>query len=580
MLSKKLLPVMSAVAALATALLAQAPPAKQSPPTTTIAPAPSVPEGGEPAYITPETPEQRKARVGTAEDPGPNPDPNKHFWRYGKSYHIEKYDRRWENYEGAEPGYVRPYGFVNIQKEIYQRNDKYVWVWMGDPVPGENEVPATPTARYNEKQLKYLQDMRSEFTEITPKASAKTIRFENSSEGLPTSGSWRNSLAVADMNGDGCPDIIAPPERKGRNLPVIFLGDCKGHWKLWRTVKWPRGVDYGSVVAADFDRDGHMDVAFGAHLQGIFVMLGDGKGNFTDATKGLPRDFGTRKIVVADVDHDGYPDIVAISEGPSPAQAPESPRGRVRVYFNRNKGTSWEEVDVAAPSAPTAGDWLTVANLTGNRTPEVIAATTYMNSNQTIYVSDGPKKWKSVSDPYLIPYLSMYFASAAGKFTSKKFDDAIVSYARVWPSGVPTEIIPDPSTKTIVGIDRLTLAGKEAKRTPIVRWSSARGIAGLAVGDFDDDGNLDIIYTRYDPREAVILLGDGKGGFTQATVAGLTLQPNTNYDIKVADVNGDGKPDVIVMYESSSGTAFSPQNGSIEVFLNRGVAAVANEAKK
>ncbi len=566
------------------AALAQSSTPAPTPTTQTTATATSestqqnAPEGGPVRYLRPETPEQRKARIGTAEDPGTDPDPGKHFWRFGKSYHIEKFDRRWENYEGAEPGWVRPYGFVNVAKEIYQLNDKYVWVWMGDTPLEESEIQGEPKPQYNNEQLNYLQNMRSEFSPLTPKASGKTIRFERSSEGLPTSGSWRNSLAVADMNDDGCPDIIAPPERKGGQVPAIFLGDCKGHWKFWRDVKWPHGVDYGSVVAADFNKDGHMDLAFAAHLQGIFVMLGDGKGNFKEVTQGLPRDFGTRKIVVADVDHDGYPDLVAISEGPTPAQT-ERPKGRLRVYFNRKKATSWEEADAAPPNAPTAGDWLTVADLRGNRHADMIAATVYMNSNQTIYVSDGLKKWKSISDPYLVPYLSMYFASAAGKFSSKKWDDAIVSYARVWPSDVPNTI-PDPPTKTIVGIDRLSLGGKQPKRTPIVRWSSARGIAGLAAGDFDGDGNLDLIYTRYDPREAVILLGDGKGGFTRATVEGLVLDPNTNYDITIADVNGDGKPDVILMYESSAGSAFAPKDGSIQVFLNRGVAPAAAEAKK
>jgi hypothetical protein len=80
-----------------------------------------------------------------------------------------------------------------------------------------------------------------------------------------------------------------------------------------------------------------------------------------------------------------------------------------------------------APQADTAGDWLTVANLTGDRTPDMIASTIFMNSNQILYASDGPKKWTPVSDPHLVPFLS-YSANAAGKISSKKYEDAIVSY--------------------------------------------------------------------------------------------------------------------------------------------------------
>jgi hypothetical protein len=63
-------------------------------------------------------------------------------------------------------------------------------------------------------------------------------------------------------------------------------------------------------------------------------------------------------------------------------------------------------------------------------------------------------------------------------------------------------------------------------------------------------------------------------------VSGLKLEPNTNYDIKVVDVNGDGRPDVILMYESAATTVLAPRDGSIEVFLNRGVSSTATEAKK
>jgi hypothetical protein len=532
--------------------------------------------GSEPQYLRAETPELRKARLGTAEDPGPDPDPNKHFWRFGKSVHIEKFDRKWEAWD-AEPGYVRPIALVNVTREVYQLNDKWVWVWTNDPTEPK---PEPPTTHYSNEAILYFRDMRSEFSDLAPKASPKTIRFEESSNGLPTSGSWRNSLAIADMNGDGCPDIVAPAERKGQEMPAIFLGDCKGNWKYWSEVRWPHGVDYGSVVAADFNRDGHMDLAFGVHLQGIYVMLGDGKGNFSAVNQGLPRDFATRRIVVADVDHDGYPDIVALAEGPTAARAVSATKGKLRVYYNRKKGTVWEEGDIAGEDSHTAGDWLTIANLTGDRHPDVIAATIYQNSNQIVFLSNGPKKWKPLTDPRLVPYMSSYNANAAGKFTSKKVDDAVIAYARYWPPDLPGEILPEPPARTVIGIDRISFAGKEPKRTSIVRWAGLRAITGLAVGDFDGDGNDDIIYTRFDPREAVILLGDGKGGFTRATVSGLKLEPNANYDIRIADVNGDGKPDVILMYESGATTMLAARDGSIEVFLNRGVTQAPMEAKK
>src|SRR5205814_2627750 len=64
-----------------------------------------VPDGGMPTFIRPETPEKRRERLGTVEDPGINPDPNKHFWRFGKSFHIAKFERRFTAYDTTDSNY-------------------------------------------------------------------------------------------------------------------------------------------------------------------------------------------------------------------------------------------------------------------------------------------------------------------------------------------------------------------------------------------------------------------------------------------------------------------------------------------
>jgi FG-GAP-like repeat len=584
MLARKF-PMLICAAAAATAALAQTAPQQAPPKTSAVVAAEGAPEGGEPKYIRPETEEQRKARLGTAEDPGTNPDQSKHFWRFGHSFHIERFDRQWASYDNVEPGFVKPFAFVNVVKEIYQQNDKYVWVWMVDVTPEELAAMQNvkPPSRFTDKQMDYFKRIRTEFFETTPKQSNVTVRFEESSQGLPTAGSWRNSGTIADMNGDGCPDIVAPPERGGGQVPAVFLGDCKGHWRYWTEAKWPRSVDYGSVVAADFNKDGHMDVAFGVHLTGVYVFLGDGKGNFTDASEGLPTGFPTRRVAVADVDGDGWPDVVSISEGPTSARqnAAGLLPGRIRAFLNRDHGKKWETIQIAGNDIPVAGDWLSVGHFSGGKAPEFVAANIFFNSADTIFLASAPKQWKSAATPEnnLTPYLSNYYASAVGKFSGGKRDDAIVSYVRSWPTDLEEELVPAPPAKTIIGIDRISFAGPEPKRTPIVRWGGNRAVWGLAAGDFDHDGSLDFLYTRYDPREAVLMLGDGKGGFTRAKIDGITLAPNTNYDLLVADVNGDGLPDVVVMYESMGKTMFAQRDGSIHAFLNRGVEKVDTTQK-
>jgi hypothetical protein len=585
MFVKRLFIVFCASAVAGVAIVAQQPaPAASTAATqttTTAVDTSAVPDGGMPTFVRPETPEQRHARIGTAEDPGINPDPSVHYWRFGRSFHIEKFDRVWSLSDQKDPMFIRPYAPLNVVKELYQQNEKWVWVWMPDYKP-EDTIPTPEQASgLTAEQTKMYQELRGEFTAVDVPESGKVVRFTESSDGLPTAGSYRNSVAIADINEDGCPDIITPPQRGGNGIPEIYLGDCKGHWTGWAKPTWPYRMDYGSVVAADFNKDGHVDLAFGVHLQGVRVLLGDGKGNFVDSSNGIAMDFPTRRLVVADVDHDGYPDIVALSEGPAAAMAGSGGNSpKIRVYLNREKGKSWQKANISAESDPIGGDWLSVGKFNTDEYPDFLAASVYFNGPDIIWASNAKNQWKNVGGGTLTPWLSYYFANATGRFSSRKLDDAIVSYTRTWPDNIDAQLIPPPASKNVSGIDRITFAGKVPQRVPIVRWTESRPIWGMAAADIDGDGNLDLIYTQANPRTLEILLGDGKGHFRRANVEGLTLAPNTNYDIKVADVNGDGKPDIIIAYESMEQKAFSPKNGSVHVFLNRGVVEAPKQAKK
>lgn len=567
-----------------TPLLAQETPAAATTTATTAAkPAkPSEMDGGAPQYIKPETPEERMKRLGTTEDPGFDPDPKKIWTRFGRQYHIDRFTRQWEAYDRVPEGWARPLAQANVGFEIYQRNAKYLWLWIPEKSTiAADTAPRIEKPKYSAEQLTIISKFINEFTEVTPADSPKTIRFEEASQGLPESGSWRNSLAVADMNNDGCPDIVAPPQRGvGGGFPVIFLGDCKGHWRVWSDVKWPGGIDYGGVVAADFNHDGNMDLAFSVHLTGVACWLGDGKGNFRENNKGLPVDrFPSRKLLALDVNGDGWTDIVAISEGASTQGVIGGPR--VRAFINGKKGTEWKQAEVVPADAYFAGDSLTSGNFNGDKYPDFAGGSIFYQSSQLLWESSGLLKWKELKTDAIIGAMTGHSAATAGHFSSKKLDDVVLAYSREFPELDPKQVQP-PKIKVVSGLDRISFAGKEAKRTPIIRVAGGRSIAGIGSADFDGDRNPDIIYTPYVPkREFVLLLGDGKGGFTRAKLEGIKAETQTNYDLTIADVNKDGRPDVIIAYETDKQGALGFQNGSIHVFLNMGASAASSgEGKK
>jgi hypothetical protein len=531
-----------------------------------------VPEGGVPRYIKPETPEQRQARLGTAEDPGPDPDEKKIFYRFGKQYTIFKVEKRWAKYM-PEPGWVKPLANVNFTNEIYQENDKYIWVW-NEVIDKEAllKKAAEEESPWNQEAIEYFTKLRRDFEPLEARTSSTRIRFKESSNGLPPDGSWRNGAAVADMNADGFLDLVLPPQRGQAGAPMVFLGDGKGGWTRWK-IRWPRAFNYGTVVAADFNKDKHFDLAFSIHLTGVAVFLGDGKGGFTEVTKGLEQHYPSRRMVTADVDADGWMDIVAISEGPVGRGRDLQDRlhGNLRAYLNRDKGRSWEGINLAEPKEPIGGDYLSVGTFNDDRYPDFVGASVYFNSAFTLFVSKAQSEYDPLLDGMLVPGRSYYQATTTGRFVNgAKTDDAIVSFLRYWPENLESRLVARPPVSEISGLDRISFADGEPRRTPIVRWKGAQPVRGAASGDFDGDGNLDVAYTTSESTELNILLGDGKGGFRRAEVGGIELPPQRTYDLVVRDLNGDKKADVMVMFEAKQATAFSKKNGSVRVYLNEG----------
>jgi hypothetical protein len=115
-------------------------------------------------------------------------------------------------------------------------------------------------------------------------------------------------VAVADLNGDNKPDIVATHD--DTSIASLHLGDGKGNFVPANNSPLELGNRGWSVVPVDLNRDGKIDLAFGAE-HGVAVFLGDGRGDFQRAA-GSPfrTGRGTWRIEVIDVNHDGKPDFI------------------------------------------------------------------------------------------------------------------------------------------------------------------------------------------------------------------------------------------------------------------------------
>jgi hypothetical protein len=115
------------------------------------------------------------------------------------------------------------------------------------------------------------------------------------------------TVAIADMNSDGANDIIYACRDSCQS--VVYFNDGKGNFA--RKIPWgPPKSSTRAMAVADFNGDGHPDIAACHEQLGCFVYLNDGKGNFGSgilfqAFSALPY-----SMLAVDLNRDGRPDIL------------------------------------------------------------------------------------------------------------------------------------------------------------------------------------------------------------------------------------------------------------------------------
>lgn len=202
-------------------------------------------------------------------------------------------------------------------------------------------------------------------------------------QGLPTPlmGGLYRSTAVADVNEDGRPDLMAANWVNGAEL---FLQNPDGSWQAAIDPMPTLKGGAQAVAVTDVDRDGHMDLVIAGSRErqqavnqwGLFVRRGDGRGGWSEfPAAGLPETglvqvWGIR---VGDVNQDGWPDLAVTTGSRRADQAEAVSASQKAATKPASEGAEAspapQPVVTPAPPLPRLQVWLTQAESAGEKEP-------------------------------------------------------------------------------------------------------------------------------------------------------------------------------------------------------------------
>jgi hypothetical protein len=145
------------------------------------------------------------------------------------------------------------------------------------------------------------------------------------------------------------------------------------------------------------------------------------------------------------------------------------------------------------------------------------------------------------------------FAPPQG-FTTGQGNSSHVAVADVNGDGKPDLLAVDGANNVWVLLNTTPAGSGALSFAPVQAFAAPAG--NLAVGDLNGDGKPDVVVSNYSPSSgalAVLMNTTPTGSMTASFAAAQTFDPGNNpAEVTTADLNGDGKPDLAVVNGSGA----------------------------
>ena len=334
-------------------------------------------------------------------------------------------------------------------------------------------------------------------------------------------------LAHGDFNGDGREDLAVLNRQFDFNSAraTILLRDANGNFTPSTSISFPNSSSLYQIIAADFNKDGKTDVALSATISVPFshvvtVSLSNGDGSFAAPRNVSAPATPPASIAAGDFNNDTNPDIIVLG----------GQVGGVAVLVGNGAG-GFTPSPFGVTSLGTGFDAVAVGYF-GN--DNLLDAVVTDSNHQRVLVTLGAGVAGAFTLPLSFPVGGAPSAVAVGDFNSDgKTDLAVANHAPNGGFGNGDE----GSVSVLLGNG----PGGNPGFAAAVNYHVGVQPDDVVVGDFDNDGKLDLAVANQQSSSVSLLSGDGTGAFAPSSTFNITGAPEA---LVAYDFDGDGRTDI------------------------------------